>query len=220
MSQPQRQTLPTLSHAEVIRRVQEACDTLVEDATRGHRPPVSCRAGCDHCCKQPVFVTPLEGLAIRDFLQAANRVPQTRRDGDRYLVRLRSRPQGETGLKALQRSVQGLGPPPNERQRRAVYGVDCMFLQNGRCSIYPVRPLMCREHISFDDPDKCRRDEPFLGLDKPRFSEVSSYLTRSVGPRDLMRPIWEYEQSAATADATGHVRDKDLRKALKWKTGR
>jgi Fe-S-cluster containining protein len=139
----------------------------------------------------------------------------------RYKEEIRARRLGEEGYRTLLQNVRGQGPPPTERQRRAVYGVHCPFLENGRCSIYPVRPLMCREHISFDDPGKCERDEPFLGLDKPRFSEVSAYLTMdAVPPKGQMRPVYEFEEAARSAEKAAPVRPADLNKVLRWKTGR
>lgn len=216
-----RAGLPRLSHSEVIRRVQSACDNLIEAVTTNHVPPVSCRARCDWCCRQPVYITPLEGVAIWDYVEKNRMGARVDRETVRYLDEISARRQGVSGLEALQKSVLGVGPPPTDRQRRAVYGPKCIFLDpDGLCSIYPARPLMCREHISFDDIRKCERDEPFLGLDKPRFSEVTSFLTqRFVDVRLRMLPIWEYERSAALADEAPEVRPAELKKALKWKTG-
>lgn len=212
--------LPRLTHAEVMRRVQAACDTLVEEVTRGHVPPVSCRAGCAHCCRQPVFITPLEGVAIRDYVERKGMARTVAARIRRYLEQIRARKRGMEGLRALWDNVRGLGPAPSPPLRRAVYGPDCPFLRNNRCTIYPVRPLMCREHISFDDPEKCRRDEPFLGLEKPRFSEVTAWLTqRAVAPEEQMLPVWEYTRAAEAAERLGPVREKDLAKVLRWKTG-
>ncbi|HEY3265722.1 MAG TPA: YkgJ family cysteine cluster protein [Armatimonadota bacterium] len=212
---------PRLSHAEVIARVQSACDDLVEMVTHNHQPPVSCRRRCDYCCRQPVFITPHEGLAIRDFVDAHGMAEAVRSSTARYLQAMASRPHARSGLATLLKSVQGLGPPPSDRQRAAVYGVHCPFLRDGMCSIYPARPLMCREHISFDDPQRCRRDEPFLGLEKPRFSEITAYLAmESVPPNQRMRPVYEFEAAAADAERCPPVAPAALRKALKWKTGR
>jgi Fe-S-cluster containining protein len=205
----------------VIQRVQQACDTLVEDATRGHRPPVSCRAGCAHCCRQPVFITPLEGVAIREVVEAKGMARKVEARIRRYLGEIRARKNGMTGLKALWSNVRGLGPAPSPSLRRAVYGPDCPFLENDRCTIYAVRPLMCREHISFDDPRKCERDEPFLGLDKPRFSEVSAWLSRrDVPAEDQMLPVFEYERAAEVAESVPRVTGRELARVLRWKTGR
>ena len=139
----------------------------------------------------------------------------------RYLGEIRARKRGLEGLRALWDNVRGLGPAPSTALRRAVYGPDCPFLENNRCTIYAVRPLMCREHISFDDPRKCERDEPFLGLDKPRFSEVTAWFSRNdVAPEHQMLPVFEYELAAESAEGVPPISDRELDKALGWKTGR
>lgn len=209
-----------LTKAEAIRRIHEACDDLVRSATDGHRPPVSCRLGCDHCCKQPVFITPLEGLAIRNMVDSSGLAEAVSDRTARYRAEIAARRHGAAGLRSLLRSVRGLGAPPTRAERRAVFGIHCPFLENGRCTIYAARPLMCREHISFDDPRKCARDEPFRGLDKPRFSEVSAYLTmRDVPPGRSMRPVFEFRQAAEDAERAAPVSSAGLRKALRWKSG-
>jgi Fe-S-cluster containining protein len=168
-----------------------------------------------------VFITPLEGVAIRDFVEAKGMAPSIEARIRRYLGEIRARKNGMPGLKALWANVRGLGPAPSQTLRRAVYGPDCPFLENDRCTIYPVRPLMCREHISFDDPRKCERDEPFLGLDKPRFSEVSAWLSQDDAPaEDQMLPVFEYEHAAEVADRIPEVTPREVARVLRWKTGR
>lgn len=43
------------------------------------------------------------------------------------------------------------------------FGVPCVFLKNGECSIYPYRPITCRVFTSLEDPARCE------GNDKPHF---------------------------------------------------
>lgn len=216
---PHRESPESLPLA-VIQRIQAACDNLVKRVTRRHVPPVTCSAGCCFCCRQPVFLTPLEGLAIRELLHSQRRTQVVHAQRQAYLEAVRSRPGGSRALETVRRSLSGEGPPPTPEQRLAVYGPACLFLRDGLCSIYPARPLMCREHISFDDVAKCEHDEPFFGLEKPRFDEVSAYLTRNVAtPRDQWFGVWDYEKAAALGDKMPSVREKDLREILQWKTG-
>lgn len=40
-------------------------------------------------------------------------------------------------------------------------GVPCLFLKDGRCSVYEVRPLACRVHVNMaDTPDVCDVKNP------------------------------------------------------------
>ena len=42
----------------------------------------------------------------------------------------------------------GVQPAPNDRR--------CPLLEDERCSVYPVRPLICRAHFASTDPAWCR----------------------------------------------------------------
>jgi hypothetical protein len=42
--------------------------------------------------------------------------------------------------------------------KRFSRGSSCSFLSNNMCSIYPMRPVECRELVSLDDPSKCAND--------------------------------------------------------------
>lgn len=48
-----------------------------------------------------------------------------------------------------------------EETRDKWFGVPCTFLKRGRCSIYEVRPLACRLHVSLaDNPSFCEIEVP------------------------------------------------------------
>jgi len=95
------------------------------------RPP-ACRAGCAHCCHQPVGVTPPEALAIHAHL-AATRAPDALAAVAR---RVRDADDRTRGLTAAER----ISPE-----------MPCPFLDDGgRCSIYEARPLACRGTNSLD----------------------------------------------------------------------
>jgi Fe-S-cluster containining protein len=97
--------------------------------------PVACREGCTYCCFNQVEVTPLEALLIghhvrRNFPAPAQAALQER----------------------LKRSL-ALKAGKNKRQiadlRRKL---PCPLLQHDRCSVYPVRPLVCRAMHSLGAP--------------------------------------------------------------------
>ncbi|MBV8534911.1 MAG: YkgJ family cysteine cluster protein [Alphaproteobacteria bacterium] len=94
-------------------------------------PGFACAAGCAWCCHQQVAVAPAEAVAIaRHVLQ--NFPPPA-------LAALKSR------LAGLDRRTRGLGVA-----RRAELKAACAFLEDGRCTIYAVRPLRCRGVYSRD----------------------------------------------------------------------
>lgn len=67
-----------------------------------------------------------------------------------------------TRLAAKEFSVPSRGPVPYERKMRKL-GSRCMFLQGSRCSIYRVRPLICRFYPFFLRPARDSTSE--IGFD-------------------------------------------------------
>jgi Fe-S-cluster containining protein len=90
---------------------------------RGTAGTISCGDGCDACCHQIVGATPLELLVIADHLAA--------HEGTLDSLRERAR--------ILANAARTVG-----RQGRSSPAHPCVFLVNHRCSIYEVRPLICR----------------------------------------------------------------------------
>lgn len=77
--------------------------------------------------------------------------------------------QRATGRRAKQLS-SSMSHPLGEFQ-----GVQCPFLRDGSCSIYEVRPYMCRKHVNFDetaywcDPQRMHTAElPMVSFSGPR----------------------------------------------------
>jgi Fe-S-cluster containining protein len=98
---------------------------------------LACGQGCAWCCHFTVDIRPVEALAILEFV-AASFTP--------------------LDLQALQRRLAAnaqlvSGLDEEQRMRR---NVECAFLSEGRCSIYPVRPQTCRNYHATDAAG-CRR---------------------------------------------------------------
>jgi Fe-S-cluster containining protein len=111
---------------------------------------IACRAGCSTCCAVNVSVLFPEGVAIVDFLQ--------REKGADELRRIRER------LDELYREVRWLDDSERPFIRRS-----CAFLdEGGSCSIYPVRPLICRS-VTSTDPERCKEAlvAPVFGEEVP-----------------------------------------------------
>jgi len=101
--------------------------------------PIACAPGCSFCCYNQVELTPLEALVLGDFLIA--RVPA----GKLPLLL--------GALKEEKARLQALRPEELARRRREF---PCPLLVGEHCSVYPVRPLMCRAMHSLDQ-EHCRR---------------------------------------------------------------
>lgn len=112
---------------------------------------LSCRAGCGACCRQMVPIAKAEAMALAELVDA---MPEPRR------TEIRAR--FDTALAAVK--VAGLldslstgGTGSLEEKGLAYFrlGIACPFLENEACSIYPDRPLACREYLVTSPAQNC-----------------------------------------------------------------
>jgi Fe-S-cluster containining protein len=89
--------------------------------------PISCQAGCDFCCFNQVQLTPPEALLIGHYIE--QHFPQAEKD---LLLTRVARTLTLTAGKSQTAIAKMLPELP------------CPLLRDHRCSVYPVRPLMCR----------------------------------------------------------------------------
>jgi len=138
--------------------LQTLTDTIVnisvqECASNGR--PLSCKAGCGACCKQLVPVSRSEARRLAEVVDAMP--PQRREIVQRRFAEARQRLEAAGMLDRLSDS-ESIGPdemrPVAEEYFRV--GIPCPFLEDGSCSIYPDRPLICREFIVSSDPIHCQ----------------------------------------------------------------
>lgn len=108
------------------------CGVAQAIARRGQQP--ACGAGCYHCCTQPIPLTPLEILGLRIFMQQV------------------FTPEG--GSDVRQALIAGFAQFKGDG---AHLGATCPFLHEGRCAVYPVRPMACRRFIVYETP--CAKGE-------------------------------------------------------------
>ena len=150
--------------------------------------PVSCKRGCDNCCKQKILSTPAEGLSIFLYLRSEGRwSPELEAhlaEEDVYATRtnhadwfkerrpcpfLRSaeaRKQGssdQTGSEPP--SLLASAPPglpasaPLGLPASAPPSLPASAPPSGVCGVYPVRPVGCIATFSTGDPEFCGRPD-------------------------------------------------------------
>lgn len=120
---------------------------------------VSCKKGCDACCRQLVPVSEAEARALRDLI---GRMPEPRRSEVlRRFAEARRRLE-EAGLLELL-----LHPERTTVEQRRELGPDyfrlgipCPFLEEESCSIHPERPLACREYLVTSPAEDCADPSP------------------------------------------------------------
>jgi Fe-S-cluster containining protein len=89
--------------------------------------PLDCKPGCHYCCYNLPMVTPPEALII------GHQVKQTFTDHEKLELSER--------IKRLLAQTDGRSPDEIVMMR---HELTCIFLQNGICMVYQVRPAVCR----------------------------------------------------------------------------
>jgi Fe-S-cluster containining protein len=133
-------------------------DALVADACRASAAAgrqVSCRAGCGACCRHLVAVTPFEAASL---VRLVGVLPAARRRVARSRFTAAADAFTEAGLHDELAQVPLVGRTAL-RELAARYfrlGIPCPFLESEHCTIYPYRPLVCREYVVTSPPGNCR----------------------------------------------------------------
>jgi hypothetical protein len=122
----------------VAREVHSAIDNVLERDRR--KSPASgdikCRAGCDHCCHEPVEIWPHEAALL----------VATAREAGMELDNARLERQSQYDI-------------DNWRQQPAADRA-CVFLgDDGACEVYEFRPNACRKLLVVTDPALCDADK-------------------------------------------------------------
>lgn len=129
-------------------------------------PFVPCGSGCSHCCKQAVIITDFEANRISEFIKVA------------------CRKVGEVTRSKIDAMVQRYKSQP------------CPFLSTaGTCTIYEVRPFVCRSHHTISsNPEVCdiseNQDAEVAKVNLVHLIGVNQRLSRMV--QENMSDIREY----------------------------
>jgi len=117
--------------------------------------PVTCNAGCTHCCHQLVSLNIFEAEALTTWIRS---LPEARQQhlADRFhqtLLKISA-----AGLIDRIVSEDWFVESTTARQLAVDYlykRIPCPFLENDACTIYPMRPLICREYMVISPPEHC-----------------------------------------------------------------
>ncbi len=121
---------------------------------------IPCRAGCAACCRQLVPIGEAEAVHLAELVGAmpAERQAVLRERFEEALGALKDR-----GLLARLRRPASLKSLAVRRKIGEQYlqcDLPCPFLEEESCSIYPHRPLACREYLVMSLAENCRRPGP------------------------------------------------------------
>lgn len=146
--------------AALVAQAMAAAHRIAEQAWSAMRPsvearakPFDCAKGCGWCCHQHVSVHPAEATAIARWLDTRTSEPS----------------RGQRFARIQQTQAKIAGATMMERRKAQV---PCPFLDDGACSIHPVRPMRCRGFFS-RDVGLCRAtfDDPAAGVNDPRWQD-------------------------------------------------
>ncbi len=108
--------------------VTERMDEQLDDP----RKP-ECGPGCPYCCSMQISITPPEALLLGDYVE------NNYDDGERAALLSRI----ENNLALTHDRSQG-------EKVRNWHLTPCVFLVDGSCSVYPIRPFICRSWHSLN----------------------------------------------------------------------
>lgn len=118
----------------VFQEVLEFSDSIVQHLEKNEQSPkVACRSGCNYCCHSQVNIIPIEALLISAFIKTDFTF---------------------TEISALNAEISQIHLLTAGKTLEQLYALKddlpCLFLKKGKCSIYKMRPSICRSWNSFD----------------------------------------------------------------------
>ncbi len=105
-----------------IRSLHEQVDALTEQIKKKPGVHFDCKAGCSYCCSLRVAATPPEVFLITRYIKQLPTETQTE-----LLERLKTRSEATRGVETED------------------FFFPCTLLADGQCTIYELRPVMCRK---------------------------------------------------------------------------
>ena len=149
---------PSFSHIFPIvdAMVEVACKELEQNGE-----PISCKAGCDHCCYLFIEVSWEEAEELADWI-----LKQPEKLKFSYIGQVLSNAkqarqviQQHSEAAHLYQPYRGESQTPDVIFEEYFYKGDypCPFLEEGRCQAYESRPTACRLHMVSSDANLCSR---------------------------------------------------------------
>ncbi len=151
---------------------------------------VSCRAGCAACCRQLIPLSIFEAQSLAAWIRTLPSDQQQALEARFHAALLTLRDRG-----LLSRLDPALWNEDTARTEQLVFDylaaeVACPFLVNESCSIYPIRPLICREYLVTSPPERCAAPVPGQVVGIPMPVKTSSALFKLGEQVEKAPPGW------------------------------
>ena len=166
--------------AEAMQRELEKGLAAREELARRKRLRIVCARGCNVCCEELVVVYLPEAMAVARWLRSAAGAEARARFVEKYPSWRQRAGDGierEADLNADWTRREEYERAHKEQWKRRVM---CAFNHDGACSIYPVRPMLCREGHAVETNARCCVDVALV--DPPRrltFAPVEDFMKRA-----------------------------------------
>lgn len=138
----------------VFHQMASAIVDLSVDAVEAAGGRISCKAGCDACCYQPIPLAEIEVYQIAELVES---MPEPRRTKvkERFASARAHFTKMNWFVRVSELAALAMPNDPNyiqsdfldEVMRYFHQGIACPFLEDKTCSIYDARPLACREYL-------------------------------------------------------------------------
>lgn len=142
------------------RQLSDIINNVVIEHNTQNDNPVSCCAGCCHCCNYIVPISPAEAFQIKQEVLSMPRKKSTK------LIR-----KCTIASRKILNNVPSLPIPSDNQADTTIHrmleqlsqwytslDISCPFLSDNHCRIYENRPLACREHFVVSPPECCEFD--------------------------------------------------------------
>lgn len=211
-------TVPTgpTAVSELLPFAQALSDAIVNQTTllvQKAGEKITCASGCGACCRGFVAITQAEARQLRDYMVA---LPQDRRA---TLEARFSQAHQQIEAAGLLKTIAGAEFWTLAEYQAMVtayfpLGIACPFLENESCSIYPVRPITCREFLVISPPQHCAELDSAkvrrVNLPMPVFHAVARWQETEVHDNRLepwvpliVAPQWAQAHPEAAPTQTG-----------------
>ena len=148
---------------------------------------VSCRKGCAACCRQLVPLSPPEAGMVFEFVKT---MPEPRKSAivDRFARAVQQLRKAGLLTELERLRDPGMSDETDRAVSKAYFReqIACPFLEEEGCSIYPVRPSICREYMVVSPPENCA--DPYAKAIRRvplslRMSEALTHMWAALGKR-------------------------------------
>jgi Fe-S-cluster containining protein len=137
---------------------------------------IACTRGCNGCCEEPIMVFRPEAVQVARWLDR----PENAEVRDAFLAAYPAWKQ-RTGDTSARLSELFDGDADRYLEVHVAgwaKGVMCAFNRNGDCSVYPVRPITCRNGHALTTSERCRAPTPAPAV-RATFVPLDDFIERT-----------------------------------------